>query len=171
MIRKKTILPALVLSAIVILVSSFTIGRQIYLGREPDLLSFSLIHFGGYLFFLLMSVELLFIYYLLEDFNIPILFIMALLTAMVAQIIDYLLGYLVSGQIIHNLIGEKKYNRAKKYIDKYGNLAVFMFNSLPLSSSILSLVAGMLRYRLRNLVIYSLFGLAIKYGVIVLPFS
>lgn len=161
----------ILISVLAILISSFTVGRQIYLNREPNILSFSVIHFGGYLFFLLMPVELLFIYYLIQNFNIPILFITALVTAVVAQIIDYLIGYLASNQVIYNMIGIKKYRKTKKYIDKYGNLTVFVFNCLPLSSSILSLVAGMLRYRFRNLIIYSFIGLLLKYTVIVLLFS
>ncbi|MCH8003117.1 MAG: VTT domain-containing protein [Nanoarchaeota archaeon] len=169
--RSKTIIPIIVISVIAILLSSFTIGRQIFLGRQPDIVSFSTIHFAGYLFFLLMPVELLFIYYLIEDFNIPILLVAALATAMVAQIIDYVIGYLVSNKVINKVIGEKKYKNTKKYIDKYGDLAVFVFNTLPLSSSILSLVAGMLRYRFRNFVIYSFVGLLIKYSAIVLLFS
>ena len=158
-------------SVIAILISSFTVGRQIYLNKSPDLLSFSLIHFGGYLFFLLMPVELLFIYYLVQGFNIPVLLIVALATAIVAQIIDYLIGYLVSRQVINNIIGTERYKKTKAYIDKYGDAAVFVFNALPLSSSILSLVAGMLRYRFRNLLIYSFSGLLLKYTVIVLLFE
>lgn len=161
----------IIISIIAMLVSSLTIGRQIFLGRELDIVSFSVIHFAGYLFFLLMPVEILFTYYLIEDVNIIVLLILALVTAIVAQIIDYLIGYLVSNKVIHNLIGEKKYNRSRKYIDKYGNLAVFVFNFLPLSSSVLSLVAGMLRFKFRNFVIYSLMGLSLKYFVIVLLFS
>ena len=57
----------ILISVLAILISSFTVGRQIYLDREPTLFSFSVIHFGGYLFFLLMPVELLFIYYLPTD--------------------------------------------------------------------------------------------------------
>jgi len=169
--RSKTIILTIVISVIAILLSSFTIGRQIFLGRQPDIVSFSTIHFAGYLFFLLMPVELLFIYYLVEDFNIPILLVAALVTAVIAQIIDYAIGYWVSNKFINKIIGEKKYNRTKKYIAKYGNLTVFVFNLFPLSSSVLALVAGMLRYKFRNFVIYSFVGLLIKYSVIVLLFS
>lgn len=154
-----------------IIISSLTIGKQVYLGRELSLVSFSLIHFGGYLFFMLMPVEVLFTFYLIEDVNIIVLLILALVTAILAEIIDYAIGYLVSNELIHNIIGDKKYRRLKKYIDKYGNLTVFVFNVLPLSSSVLSLVAGMVRYKFRNFLIYSFLGLLLKYIVIVLLFS
>lgn len=166
----KTYKLLIVISILAILISSFTIGRQIYLDRQPNLISFSTIHFAGYLFFMLMPVELLFTYYLVENFNIPILLVTALITAIVAEIIDYFIGYLVSGHVINKLIGEIRYRKTRKYIDKYGNLAVFVFNVLPLSSSVLSLVAGILRYKFRNFLIYSLSGLFIKYIVIILFF-
>ena len=161
----------IIISIIAILISSLTIGRQIFLGNEPDIVSFSVIHFAGYLFFLLMPVEILFTYYFIEDVNVIVLLILALVTAIAAQMIDYLIGYLVSNQVIHNLMGKKRYRNLKKYMDRYGNLAVFVFNALPLSSSVLSLVAGMLRYKFRNFVIYSFMGLSLKYFIIVLLFS
>jgi len=161
----------IIISVVAIILSSYTIGRQIFLGRQPDLISFSTIHFAGYLFFLLMPVELLFIYYLVENFNIPFLLAAALLTAMIAQIIDYALGYWASNKVINKIIGVKKYGKIKLYLDKYGKLTVLVFNLFPLSSSVLALVAGMLRYKFRIFVIYSFIGLLVKYSVIVLLFS
>ncbi|HJN57137.1 MAG: VTT domain-containing protein [Candidatus Woesearchaeota archaeon] len=169
--RNKFYLSTILITIVVILISSLTIGRQIYLERQPDLFSFSLIHFSGYLFFLLMPVEILFAYYAIEGFNLPVLLTAALLTAMAAQIIDYVIGYLVSRQVINKMIGKERYKRTKGYIDKYGNLTVFVFNSLPLSSSVLSLVAGMLRYNFKNLVIYSFLGLLLKYIIVVFLFG
>jgi membrane protein DedA with SNARE-associated domain len=168
--RIKHIVSTLLFSALAIILASITIGRQIYYQRQPDIISFSLIHFAGYLFFLLMPVEILFTYYLVENYNVFILLAVALATAIVAQTIDYLVGKLVSNQIIHKFIGMKKYKKTEDYINKYGNLTVFVFNVLPLSSPILALVAGMLRYRFRNLVLYSFLGLSIKYGIIALIF-
>ena len=169
--RIKHIATTLILSVSAIILASITIGRQIYYQRQPDILSFSLIHFGGYLFFLLMPVEILFTYYLIRDYNLIILIIVALATAIAAQTIDYLIGYVVSNQIIYKIIGEKKYKKTEKYMNRYGNLTIFVFNFLPLSSPILALVAGMLRYKFRNLLFYSFLGLSIKYVVIVLLFS
>ena len=169
--RNKTYIIILVISILAILVSSLTIGRQIYLDREPSLVSFSTIHFAGYLFFILMPVEILFTYYLVEDFNITILFIAALVAAFVAQVIDYIFGYLISSQVIHNMIGERRFNKANKYIDKYGCLGIFIFNLFPLSSSVLSLAAGMVRYRFRNFMLYSFAGLLTKYIIIILFFK
>ena len=117
-----------------------------------------------------MPVEILFIYYVIDGHNLIVLLGLALATAMAAQIIDYLIGYTVSSQVIYKIIGEKKYKKAEKYIDKYGNMTVFVFNVLPLSSSVLSLAAGMLRYKFRSMVLYSFFGLSLKYILIIFLF-
>ena len=168
--KSKTYKLILLISILAIIISSMTVGRQIYLDRQPDIISFSTIHFAGYLFFMLMPVEILFTYYLVEDFNIQILLIAALFTAIAAQIIDYIMGYFLGGRIIDKLIGEKKYKKREKYINKYGGISIFIFNLFPLSSPVLSLAAGMVKYKFRYFLLYSFLGLSLKYIVLVLYF-
>src|SRR5690554_7718412 len=55
---------AVFFSVVIILIISYTIGLDIYEGSNQTLTSFSLIHFSGYLFFLLMPVEMAFVWYL-----------------------------------------------------------------------------------------------------------
>jgi len=69
-----------------------------------------------------------------------------------------------------NLISKKKILKGEVYIQKYGNLTIFLFNLLPLSSPIIALVAGILRYRFRDLIYYSLAGLILKYVILSLIF-
>jgi membrane protein DedA with SNARE-associated domain len=147
---------------VVIFLLSFSIGRNYYLGRAPNLLHFALIHFSGYLFFLVMPVELIYIYYIAEAGNPFITLIIAIATAMFAQLIDYGSGYLFSSQIIQ-LFGGGKYYKAKQKINAYGNLVVFVFNLLPLSSPILLVAAGMIKYPFRRAFFFSFLGLLLKY--------
>ncbi|MCK7530919.1 MAG: hypothetical protein MZV63_07655 [Marinilabiliales bacterium] len=60
--------------------------------------------------------------------------------------------------------------KAEKFIEKYGNVTIFVFNALPLSSPVISLAAGMLRYRIRDTVIFTLLGLVVKYLALTLIF-
>lgn len=166
---KKRILFIVITAFIAIGIVSLTIGKDIFEGRQPGLLSFSVIHFSGYLFFLLMPVELGFIYYLAQH-NVIILVLTAVATAIVAQFIDYAIGYLLSKEFINEIIGRRRYEKAEKSINEYGNLTIFLFNLLPLSSSIIVLVAGMVRYKLRHVILYSLLGLGIKYVVLAVIF-
>lgn len=168
--RKFRIILFIITSVIAILIVSFTLGREWYEGKNQSIVSFALIHFSGYLFFLLMPVELAYIYYLPFFSNLE-MYAVALLTAVSAQLIDYFIGISVSTTIVNNLVGEERIKNAEKHIQKYGNLTVFIFNVLPLSSSVIAVAAGMIKYRFTGFIVYSTAGLAVKYLVISLIFS
>lgn len=156
-------------SAIAILIVSFTLGREWYEGKNQSIVSFALIHFSGYLFFLLMPVEVAYIYYL-SYFSALEMFSVAIVTAFAAQLIDYFIGLSVSSAIVNTLVGEGRIKKAEKHILKYGNLTIFIFNVLPLSSSIIAVAAGMIKYRFKGFIIYSLAGLVVKYVLLSLMF-
>jgi len=151
------------LAAIAVAIASLTIGREIYGSKEHTLLSFAIINLAGYLFFIFMPVELAFIYYLNTSLNITLLNVIAIGTAVFSQIIDYYIGRSFSKQIIDQLIGRQRYEKAESEIRKYGNISIFVFNLLPLSSPVILLAAGMLKHRLREVLVYSLAGLLVKY--------
>ena len=151
-------------SAIVIItIMSLTIGREIYGEKESGLLWFAFVHFLGYLFFLVMPVEMAFVYYESNEASPFMIRAIALITATLAQVIDYYIGYTSSTGVINNYIGRQRYEQAKDRIRKYGNITIFVFNLLPLSSPIIALAAGMLKLRLKDLLLYSIPGLVIKY--------
>ena len=137
-------------------IASLTIGKDIYENKGQSILSFAIVNFSGYLFFfLLMPMELAFIFYLRTGFDPLILNLVAITTAMASQIVDYLIGYFFSTRIIDSLIGRKRYEKAEDEIRKYGNWALFFSNLLPLSSPIISLATGMLKYRVKDALFYS----------------
>lgn len=164
-----TVSVLLVIAAITI--ASLTIGRDIYYGAgNHGLLSFGIINFSGYLFFLFMPVEIAFIYYLNGNVNLWALNIIAICTALLAQSIDYLIGFLLSEKIIDRFIGKQRHEKAELRIRKYGNIAIFVFNALPLSSPVITLAAGMLKHRIKDAIIYTFTGLLFKYIVLTLIF-
>jgi membrane protein DedA with SNARE-associated domain len=167
--RRIRIILILITSCTAILIVSATLGRELYEGRGQSLASFGLIHFSGYLFFLLMPVELAYIYYL-SYFSDWQMIVVALSTATAGQVIDYYIGLSMSTAIVNNLVGEKRILNAEKHILKYGNLTIFIFNLFPLSSSVISVAAGMLKFRFKNFIVYSSVGLIIKYLVLTLVF-
>ena len=166
----RAIVAGLMLLVAVSLVST-TLGRDLLAGRQPTLGSFSLIHFAGYLFFLVMPVEVLVPYYLAEGYPGMTLVVIAVPTAIAAQLIDFGIGYLLSSSIIDKVIGRRKYQRAERAIHRYGPGAIFAFNLLPLSSPTLLLAAGMVRFPLKRAVLFSAIGLSLKYVVIVSAFT
>jgi membrane protein YqaA with SNARE-associated domain len=161
-----TIMTALGILLAVVLLSS-TIGRQIISGKEPSLVSFAVINFGGYLFFLLMPVEALVPYYVAEGYNSLLIGAVALATAMLAQSIDYLTGYFLPDQSIENLLGTAKYRRFRSIVERYGKTIILIFNLFPLSSPVVVLIAGLEQYGLRVTMRYCFWGLLIKYSVLI----
>jgi membrane protein DedA with SNARE-associated domain len=155
-----------------IAIASLTVGRDIYYGsRDQGLLSFAIVNAAGYLFFLFMPVEVAFIYYLEGDISVVALNAVALGTAIFSQAIDYAIGLLLSDRIIDNLIGRRHFEKAEGRLRKYGNIAIFIFNALPLSSDVIALAAGMLRHRKRDTFIFTVSGLFIKYLLLSIFFS
>ncbi len=147
-----------------------TLGKLILEEAKPDITSFILVHFAGYIFFIVSPVELLFIQFVGLHFDSALIVSLAVATAMLAQALDYAFGYFIKDYFIKDMIGEKKYEKTKRRLDKYNNIIIFMFNLLPLSSPIIMLVAGMLRYNFRNALIYSFAGLTIKYIILAMIF-
>ena len=159
----------LIIAAITI--ASLTVGRDIYYGsRDNGLLSFAIVNACGYLFFLFMPVEVAFVYYLQGEINIIALNAAAIGTALFSQSIDYLIGFSVSNKFIDRLIGRRRYEKAEKQIEKYGNFTIFLFNALPLSSPVISLAAGMIRHPAKGTAICTVSGLLVKYIALTLIF-
>lgn len=153
-------------------IASLTIGRDIYYGsRENGLWSFAIVNACGYLFFLFMPVEIAFLYYLVGEVNVWALNAIALSTALFSQSIDYAIGFLLSDRIIDRIIGRRRYEKAEDRLRKYGNIAILIFNALPLSSPVISLAAGMLRHRKLDAVLWTVGGLVIKYLALTLIFG
>lgn len=159
---------ALGLTAVLaIFVVSSTLGRAIYEGQSPGLLSFAGIHFAGYLFFLLMPVEALVPIYEAEGHAGEMLIAIAVGTALLAQAIDYAIGRAFSDQVIDNMIGQERFDRFHARIDRWGGAAIFVFNLFPLSSPNMLLVAGIVQYSAFKALVISAAGLLAKYAAIV----
>ena len=167
---KRLIMIVLLLSLTTI-IASLTVGRDIYEQNTESFLSFAIVNFAGYLFFFLfMPVELAFIYYLRTGYDPVILNLVAIGTAFSAQVIDYMVGYFTSAGIIDRLIGKTRYEKAENEIRRYGNLTLFLSNLLPLSSPVISLAAGMLKYQIKDALLYSFAGMVLRYLLLSLIF-
>jgi membrane protein YqaA with SNARE-associated domain len=161
----------LLMAVIAVVIVSLTVGRDIWSGSEgKGLVSFAIVNFSGYLFFLIMPVELAFIYYVSDNVNLYTLNSVAIGTAMLSQAVDYLIGYTFSTKIINRLIGQERYKKAEGRLRKYGNMIIVVFNALPLSSPVISLSAGMLKHRVKDAVFYTFVGLLCKYLLLTIIF-
>ncbi|HWR99168.1 MAG TPA: VTT domain-containing protein [Prolixibacteraceae bacterium] len=170
-INIKRLVIVVLLIVIATAIASLTVGRDIYYGfTGHGMLSFAIVSLAGYLFFFFIPVEIAFIFYLTSGENFLLLNAVALGTALLSQSVDYLIGYSISSKIIDQLIGRRRYMKAEQEIRKYGNISIFVFNFLPLSSPVISLAAGMLKHRIKDALIYTILGLALKYAILTLIF-
>ncbi len=170
MMRGRALVVLLTALVAIAFVSS-TLGRQIYAGQTPGLLSFGVIHFAGYLFFLLMPVEALIPVYQAEGHAGWLLVGLAVGTALLAQAIDYGVGRVFSDRVIDGVIGEKRYESFRARIERWGGWAILLFNLFPLSSPNMLLVAGIVQYSARKAFAFSLLGLLGKYVAIIYVFD
>jgi membrane protein YqaA with SNARE-associated domain len=164
------IIGGLLMLTVITLVVSSTLGREIMSGKQPGLWSFSIIHFAGYLFFLLMPVEALVPFYELEGHPAMVLVGLSVGTAVAAQLIDYGIGRILSQRVIR-FLGERKYERLRPKIERWGGWAIFVFNLFPLSSPNMLLVAGITRFHAGRTFAISTTGLTAKYFAIVYLFG
>ena len=167
--RSRVLLIVLAWLVTIVLVSS-TLGREIYAGRSPGLGSFALVNFAGYLFFLVMPIEALVPIYEAEGHAAGTLILLAVITGLAGQMIDYLIGRALSDRVL-GYIGEKRFERFNTKIEKWGGWAILLFNFLPLSSPNMLLVAGMTRYNMLRAFAFSSLGLTGKYVMIIYIFD
>jgi membrane protein YqaA with SNARE-associated domain len=167
-LTKKSVIGAVIMLVAIIAIIGSTLGREIMAGRQPGLLSFGLIHFAGYLFFLLMPEEALVPYYLAAGDSALVLIGLSVVTALLAQTIDFGIGYVVSERVVPSLISRAKFEKFKATFSRWGGWAIFMMNLLPLSSPNMLLVSGIMRYSRLKAMSISASGLLLKYVVIVL---
>lgn len=171
-IHIKQFIAIAICATIAVMIASATIGRDIYYGTtEVSFVSFGVINFSGYLFFLFMPVELAFVYYLHTELNVIALNVLAISTGIISLMIDYYIGRSLSTKFIDRLIGRHRYEKAEDEIRKYGNIAIFLFNLLPLSSPVILLAAGMLKHPIKQALLYSFLGLVAKYLIMTLIFG
>ncbi|MBT4604030.1 hypothetical protein HOC01_00180 [archaeon] len=153
---------------LVITIVSLFIGNQLLSNQLPTLTSFASLHFTGYLFFIMMPVEALVPYYYALGHSGTTLFILSVTTAIVAQLIDYGIGYLAPKSFVINLIGEKRIRRLDKFLENYATLFIFLFSITPLSSPIIIALAGIVGFSFTRTFTASLLGLIVKYAILLL---
>lgn len=134
---------------------------------RPSVWHFVVVHFTGHLFFVFMPSELLVPYFLSYGFSPVLLFVLSLATALAALAIDYAIGRILPEFRLKEFVGPKRYGKYRDKLVQYEKLIVFFVAATPLSSPVLLLIAGMIRFSFRDAMLYTVAGLALKYLVII----
>jgi len=127
-------------------------------------------HFIGGIFFMPSADELVFYYGLLN--NNPLLFSFAasLTGYMLAQILNYFIGYKISSFMLH-FISKKKVYQTKRWINKYGVYGIFVFNIIPiLPAPLLIFALGVTKYNFKRLFIITLIAKILEYLILIATF-
>ncbi|MFT4303929.1 MAG: VTT domain-containing protein [Candidatus Woesearchaeota archaeon] len=128
--------------------------------------SFYVALFGG-LFFVYAPIEALFATFVSRHnpFLVTFFFVCGFL---ISYSINYLIGFKLA-ELSKSLIGARKFYKVKVKLNKYGSLAIFMFNALPLlPSQPLSTMLGIFKYNKTRFYFFFLLGQLSKFTVIII---
>lgn len=123
-------------------------------------------HFIGGLFFVPSPDEIIFYYALLKGNNLALTLAVALTGYMLAQGLNYMLGLKLSKPLLA-LVSKEKVYRTRRLANKYGAWSVFLANVTPLPAPLLIFALGLAKYNFSRIVILTLAGKVVKYGVII----
>lgn len=133
--------------------ASFTPAGLFYIG------------FTGGLFFLPVPQEIFFYLALMHCSSLILSFFLINAGYLLAQSINYFIGRRLSGVAIH-LLSKKRVYKARRYVNKRGALAVFLFNALPLPAPLLTFALGITKYNIYRLYFFTALGTTVKFVAI-----
>lgn len=120
--------------------------------------------FGG-LFFFFLPLEILFMNSLRSGNPFILVTLLYLAGIAVSFSIDYFIGRKLSS-LARKIISPKQFYNTKSKVNRYGPLAIFIFNALPLPSQPLSAILGVFRYNITRFYVFVFLGQITKCIVI-----
>lgn len=123
--------------------------------------------FFGSLFFLFIPLEAFYIAALKKGMMSPLHFAALFAGVLLAYSINYFIGWRFS-RFSKNLISPKQFYRIKIAVNRFGKLAIFLFNVIGMGSQQLTFVLGVFRYNKTRLFVFALAGQIVKYTIITL---
>lgn len=137
--------------------------------ERKSVIGLSTMTFVGSLFFIAYPAEVLFLLYTKVGYGIIYVSAIMLLFTMIAQFVNYSMGYFINEKLLSRFIKHKKMHLDK--LKKYGYLFIIILNILPLPADILSVILGVVKYDFRKAMFYTLIGKVLKFlflGILIL---
>ena len=132
-----------------------------------SLLGFTYINIVIGMFFITFPVEIIFLTFLAFGHNPIILAIIAVITALATQILNYVIG-LLFGEKLLRFIFKEKYDKVREYVNSYGSIVILIGNILPLPIQMANVFLGAMRYSFKKMLLYTLIGRIIKHIILIL---
>ncbi len=120
----------------------------------------------GSLFFLPIPIDILFFTALANDVNPFRAMIMVLAGSILGTYVNYMLGWQLS-KYMRYFVSVKKLYDAKRWVNKYGPWAIFVFCLTPLPASLLTFAVGITRYNMTRLFTFFILGNLVKFSVFI----
>jgi len=109
------------------------------------------------LFFVYAPIEIFFVKFLAGDNSFLAILFVYLIGLTVAFTVNYYVGMKLSS-LSKKFITPKKFYKIKGKVNKYGGVAIFVFNATPLPSQILAGMLGVFKYNKTRFYIYFFLG-------------
>jgi membrane protein YqaA with SNARE-associated domain len=119
----------------------------------------------GGLFFIFMPLELLFIKFINTGHSAVLVITVYLAGIAISYTADYFIGLKFSF-LAKKLISPRKFYKIKGVINRYGSIAVYLFNAVPLPSQVLSAILGVFKYNKTRFYVFVLLGQVTKLAAI-----
>jgi membrane protein YqaA with SNARE-associated domain len=122
--------------------------------------------FFGSLFFIMVPLELLFLYY--HSFGYPAISLVGLtiIAVTIGLFFDYVFGWILGKRVLVFLLREK-FHKFHRWIGKWGSVAVFIGTALPFPIQPVSVIIGAVRFPLRKFIIFAFLGSFVKYTLLI----
>jgi membrane protein YqaA with SNARE-associated domain len=117
--------------------------------------------FFGSLFFIVIPIEVLFIYYLTLGYSVPIVIALTMIGNIMGLCLDYLFGFIVGAKILKFFFGEK-FDRFQNIVTKWGAVVVFFGNVIIFPIQPVSVVIGSAKYSFKKFLIFTILGIFVK---------
>ncbi|MEM2131226.1 MAG: VTT domain-containing protein [Candidatus Woesearchaeota archaeon] len=136
--------------------------KIITLYKTKSILGLFLLTFLGSLFFLGFPGEVIYFIYIKAGYNILLISFLMIFSSLLAQIVNYLIGFFIEKKWLDSYIKEEK-KHYKKSIKQYDSLFIVVFNILPLPADLLSVFLGLVKYDFKKMLFFTFIGKIFKY--------
>ncbi|MDP7116233.1 MAG: VTT domain-containing protein [Candidatus Woesearchaeota archaeon] len=122
----------------------------------------------GSLFFIMLPIELIFIYYSLLGYNTLLLILISTVGSLVGMAFDYFFGYVFGKGVLRTLM-RKSYDKLEALNNNFGAAIIIFGNAIIIfPSQLYALIVGSTRYSFKKFMVYTTIGRIIKYSILIL---
>ncbi len=117
--------------------------------------------FFGSLFFIVLPIELLFVYYLSLGYSVPLVIALTMIGNLMGLCLDYLFGFVVGAKILKFFL-RRKFDRFHDMTTKWGAVVLLIGNIIPFPIQPVSVVVGSARYSFKKFFFFTVIGIFVK---------